>query len=122
MTKRIFVIRHCQANGQQREAELSEEGEKQAYELANFFANKKVERIISSPFLRAKQSIKPLSERLSLDMESDERLSERILSSSNLSDWYEKLKETFEDLELKFAGGESSQEAMNRIVNVIEDV
>ncbi|MED3785804.1 phosphoglycerate mutase family protein [Peribacillus frigoritolerans] len=33
-----------------------------------------------------------------------------------------KLKATFDDLELKFEGGESSKEAMNRIVNVVDEV
>ena len=49
-------------------------------------------------------------------------MSERILSTTDLPDWYEKLKETFNDAELKFEGGESSLEAMNRIVNVVDDV
>src|SRR5699024_2182550 len=52
----------------------------------------------------------------------DERLAERVLSSINLPDWYEKLQETFINKELRFTGGESSQEAMNRIVNVIEEI
>ena len=47
-----------------------------------------------------------------LEVEIDERLSERMLSSVSLSDWLEKLEATFYDLDLKFEGGESSKEAM----------
>lgn len=60
--------------------------------------------------------------RLGLDVEIDRRLTERILSTNNLSDWFEKLRNTFEDIELKYEGGESSREAMNRIVEVVEEI
>ena len=38
-----------------------------------------------------------------------------------MPDWYEKLRATFTDMELKFEGGESSNEAMERIVNAVEE-
>ncbi|MEQ2528336.1 histidine phosphatase family protein [Robertmurraya yapensis] len=120
--KYIYLIRHCEADGQAFEATLTETGIKQANDLDNFFVEKRVERIISSPYKRAVQSIQPLAERLKLDIELEDRLTERVLSSKNLPDWYEKLQETFEDFDLKFDGGESSHEAMNRIVEVIEEV
>lgn len=120
--KKIYLIRHCEAEGQAFEAKLTVKGIKQASELETFFVDKRVERIISSPYKRAVQSIQPLSDRLNLEIELDNRLTERVLSSENLPDWYEKLQETFEDLDLKIEGGESSQEAMNRIVEVIEEV
>ncbi|WP_449622427.1 histidine phosphatase family protein [Robertmurraya sp. Marseille-Q9965] len=120
--KKIYLIRHCEAEGQAFEAKLTVKGIKQASELETFFVDKRVERIISSPYKRTVQSIQPLSDRLNLEIELDNRLTERVLSSENLPDWYEKLQETFEDLDLKFEGGESSQEAMNRIVEVIEEV
>src|SRR5699024_2431635 len=40
-------------------------------------------------------------------------------STKTLSDWLEKLKATFEDLNLKFDDGESSLEATERIVEVV---
>lgn len=120
--KKIYLIRHCEAKGQQPEATLTNNGYRQALHLAEFFSNKQVDRIISSPYRRAIESIKPLGYRLNMDIEIDERLTERVLSSENLSDWFEKLRATFWDHELKFDGGESSQEAMNRIVQVIGEI
>lgn len=121
MVKHIYVIRHCEAEGQSPDASLTEQGFLQAEVLAEFFADKKIDRIITSPFLRAMQTIEPLSKRGNITVEIDERLSERILSSSDLLDWYEKLRATFTDMELKFEGGESSNEAMERIVNAVEE-
>ncbi|MGE7595792.1 histidine phosphatase family protein [Peribacillus frigoritolerans] len=122
MLKKIYIIRHCEAQGQPSESQLTEKGSKQAKYLVDFFSDAKIDRIISSPFLRAIQSVEPLSEKTNIKIEIDERLSERTLSTTDLPDWYEKLKATFNDMELKFEGGESSQEAKDRIVNVVEEV
>lgn len=120
--KKIYVIRHCEAQGQPAESPLTEQGFKQAKQLEEFFSDMKIDRILSSPFLRAIQSAEPLSVKRKIKIEIDDRLSERVLSTNDLPDWYEKLKATFEDLELRFEGGESSQEAMDRIVEVVEEV
>ncbi|MFF2445884.1 histidine phosphatase family protein [Neobacillus sp. NPDC058068] len=120
--KRIYLIRHCEAEGQPFEAQLSERGFRQAVELTEFFSTFKIDRIISSPFMRAIQSIQPLAMLLQVPIEEEPRLTERVLSNNNLPDWLEKLSATLDDLDLKFEGGESSREAMQRIVGVVEEV
>ncbi|WP_280771601.1 histidine phosphatase family protein [Salipaludibacillus daqingensis] len=120
--KSIYVIRHCEAEGQPPEAALTEKGFKQAIELATFFNNVKIERIISSPYKRAIQTIQPLAKQLNVEIEINSQLKERVLSADHLPDWFEKLRTTFEDFDLKFKGGESSQEAVIRIMEVIENV
>ncbi|WP_233879812.1 histidine phosphatase family protein [Virgibacillus halodenitrificans] len=121
MNKLIYVVRHCKAEGQEPEAPLTEQGKQQANQLAAFF-HKRPDRIISSPFIRAKQSIDPLATRWGIVIETDQRLAERVLSTEDLPDWFEKLRITFEDLELTYSGGESSNEATQRIVSVIEEL
>jgi 2,3-bisphosphoglycerate-dependent phosphoglycerate mutase len=120
--KKIYVIRHCEAEGQPPEAQLTDIGLKQALDLCEFFSNIKIDRIISSPYKRTIESIQPLAKRLNVEIEIDRKLTERVLSSKNLSDWFEKLRTTFDDIELKFEGGESSLDAMKRIVEVVENV
>lgn len=120
--KKIYIIRHCEAVGQSSEAQLTDKGFKQAFDVSEFFSEIKIDRIISSPFKRAIQSLQPLAMQLNLEIEIDKQLTERVLSTENLSDWLEKLRTTFDDIELKFEGGESSQAAMNRIVEVVEEV
>jgi 2,3-bisphosphoglycerate-dependent phosphoglycerate mutase len=122
LLKKIYLIRHCEAEGQPSEAKLTGRGLKQALELSGFLSDRKIDRIISSPYKRAIQSIQPLARRLTIEIETDELLIERVLSTKNLSDWVEKLKATFDDLELKFEGGESSHDAMKRTVEVVEEV
>ena len=120
--KKIYVIRHCEADGQSPEAQLTDRGLEQALDLSEFFSNIEIDRIISSPYKRAIDSIHPLTKRLNIDVEIDRKLTERILSTENLSEWFEKLRSTFDDIELKFEGGESSREAMKRVVEVVEEV
>lgn len=122
LLKQIYVIRHCEAEGQPPEAPLTAKGMKQALELAEFFSTIEVDRIISSPYKRAMDSIQPLAKNIGVRVEADARLTERILSDHPMPDWFEKLRNTFEDLDLKFEGGESSLEAMNRIVEVVEGI
>ncbi len=121
MGKNIYIIRHCKAEGQPPEAPLTKMGHNQAQQLNDFFSEIMVNRIVSSPFLRAIQSVEPLSHAKSLAIEIDDRLSERRLSTANLPDWQEKLKATFLDLDLTYEGGESSQQATNRAVEVIDE-
>jgi 2,3-bisphosphoglycerate-dependent phosphoglycerate mutase len=120
--KTIYLVRHCAAKGQEPEAELTEAGYAQALELAAFLADKPIDRILSSSYKRAVQTILPLAGRLHMDVEQDERLTERILSAEHLPDWFEKLQETFMDVDLTLPGGESSRQAMKRIASVVEEI
>ena len=122
MKKIIYVVRHCKAEGQPAESPLTSEGNQQAIELVKFFKQVKVDRIISSPFKRAIQSIEPLSKQKQLEVELDTRLEERILCSNDMPEWLEVLIDTYNDLDLKFVGGESSREAMERVTSVIHDI
>ncbi|MEO7909985.1 MAG: histidine phosphatase family protein [Roseiflexaceae bacterium] len=121
MSKTIYIVRHCKAAGQAPDAPLTREGVAQATHLAERLALLPIERIISSPFLRATQSIAPLAQRLGLPIAIDARLAERILSTADLPDWLAALQSTFDDLDRCFEGGESSQTAMQRAVAVVRE-
>ena len=122
MSKKIYLIRHCQATGQPATAELTEVGLKQAEALAKRLNEAGIQRIISSPYRRAIQSIEPFAFQQKIVIETDERLIERKLCEGHLPDWFEKLQETFIDLDLKLTGGESSREAMARGVALIQEL
>ncbi|QGQ96424.1 histidine phosphatase family protein [Paenibacillus psychroresistens] len=118
----IYIVRHCKAEGQSLDANLTDEGYLQADRLATFLFDKKIEMIICSPFARANQSILPLAEKLMIEVDTEERLSERILCTVDHPNWREMLHNTFIDFELCYEGGESSRSAMNRVVSVINDL
>ena len=122
MDKIIYIVRHCSAEGQSAQADLTAEGILQASKLGEFFDGIEADRIISSPFKRARGSAWPIAERKKLHVEVDSRLAERVLSSRDLEDWLMKLEDTFHDLDLKYEGGESSGEAMARASNVVDEL
>lgn len=56
-----------------------------------------------------------------MDVRLDDRLTERILSSHNHPEWRERLRRTYDDLELCYEGGESSRTAMTRAIAVVDE-
>lgn len=120
MDKTVYLVRHCQAAGQELQAELTDEGKEQARELMRFFEKRNIKHIISSPFTRAIQSIQPTAASLGLQVAIDERLAEHKLLSNNLNDWLERFKESVSDGELKMAGGKSSREVAKRGMEVLD--
>lgn len=121
MNKIIYLVRHCQATGQAADAPLTAEGKDQAEALAEFLSDARIGRIVSSPFARAVESIKPLSIRWNFEIKLDARLIEAPLSTINYSDWLDKLRGTFSDFELSFEGGESSRAATTRATAAVGD-
>ncbi|MBY6037900.1 histidine phosphatase family protein [Fictibacillus nanhaiensis] len=119
---KIVIVRHCQAEGQESHAPLTEKGKEQAKELASFLNPYPFDLILSSPFLRAIDTIKPFAEMKQLNIETDDRLKERILSAQHLPDWRNLLKRTYKEEHLTFPGGESTYEAKQRVKSLIKDI
>lgn len=110
----VYLIRHCQAEGQPPEAPLTELGTLQAERLPSFFADRPLNAVVSSPFLRAQLTAEPLARAFGLPVRVDERLMERVLSKEPLEDWRLALQQTYDDGKLRFEGGESAEEAAAR--------
>ncbi|MCP3030765.1 histidine phosphatase family protein [Halobacillus sp. A1] len=121
---KLILVRHSETEGQHEDSPLTKSGVRQAQVLAAFLDNSgyEISRIISSPFLRAIETIKPYAMDKGIEIERDERLEERILSHTPLDDWEEVLYDTFEDPEMKMSGGESSIEAKERALSLIEEL
>lgn len=122
--KKIYFVRHCSAQGQHKDSPLTYKGIEQAERLAKFFQNENIlfDRIISSPYLRAIESIKPYAKEQKVKIEIDDRLKERILSEEPIDDWLEILEQTFENYDFKLSGGESSNEAVQRALELLHEI
>lgn len=112
--KTIYLIRHCESTGQENNASLTNNWIKSSHKLSVFLEDKWIEQIISSPYKRAINSIKPLSEKINIKIELDNNLIEKVLSSEKMDDWMEKLEKSFTDLNIKYKWWESSKEAKKR--------
>jgi 2,3-bisphosphoglycerate-dependent phosphoglycerate mutase len=117
---RVFLLRHCQAEGQAEAAPLTPAGHAQAEVLAGRLAGAGIDRIVASPTLRTRQSVEPLARRLELPVHTDARLAERVLGT-DLPDWRAALRAACLDPELCHPGGESSRAATARGLAALAD-
>lgn len=122
MEKLVYVVRHCEAEGQSPHARLTGHGKAQAEQLVAFFDEIEIDQIIVSPFVRTRCTALPLAESKGLCMEQNSNLTERVLSTRHEEDWLKKLKDSFSNVHLKYKGGESSIEAMTRVYKVVKEL
>jgi 2,3-bisphosphoglycerate-dependent phosphoglycerate mutase len=111
---RVLLIRHCESHGPAPEAPLTDAGHAAARALADFLAAHPVERVVSSPYRRARQTIEPFAARAGLEVELDARWRERQLSPEALPSFRDEVRRTFGDLDHRVPGGESGREALAR--------
>ncbi|HJU81399.1 MAG TPA: NUDIX hydrolase [Acidimicrobiia bacterium] len=81
-TGTLFLVRHGVAGSRSdwkkddRLRPLSNRGEKQALGLARTLAIHPIDRILTSPYLRCRQTVKPLADKLGIEIEEREELAE----------------------------------------------
>jgi 2,3-bisphosphoglycerate-dependent phosphoglycerate mutase len=119
--RRVIIVRHAAASGQAADAALTAAGQRQASMLAELLSSLCVERVICSPLLRAIQSVEPFCARARVQFEVEPRLCERVLSPHDLPDWREHLRRSFEDLDYRLEDGESSRDAQQRGMQVVQE-
>lgn len=108
---------------------LTVKGKVQAEQTAEALANLKIDKIVSSPLLRAKQTAEAICHRTKSKFEIDEGLREINVGDLELSPPTDKARKYFFEiinewnsgnLEKRFAGGESGRELIERFHSVIK--
>ena len=118
----LYLVRHCQSSAQAPDAPLTALGHQQADHLATWLLPRGIARIVSSSYLRARQSVEPLARQLGLPVETDDRLIERMLSPEPLDDWLDRLRAAWDDHDLALPGGESGRQATARGMAALEEI
>lgn len=113
--RRLILVRHCQASGQEPDAALTDNGRRQAEALRDFLMEQPIDRIVTSEYRRARQSAEPLAAALGLTPRIDVRLNERALTTALIGNWRDVLRDSFDDPDLRGPGGESAREASIRV-------
>lgn len=116
---RVLLIRHCQSAwaGPGIEPELSEEGHRQAQYLATWLADRGIDRVVSSPYQRAIDTVLPFAKTAGLEVEIDERLGERVLGGGTFAteaERWEAVRLAMVDRQLRHEGGETGLEVTAR--------
>ncbi|MGH0035665.1 MAG: histidine phosphatase family protein [Myxococcota bacterium] len=118
----LLLIRHCEATGQEPEAPLSPKGQMQAADLARRLTHEPIGHIATSPYLRAQQTISPLSFQLGLTAHADPRLVEHHLAFPPVPEWREWVARSFKDPDIRAPGGDAPIETLARGLAALDDV
>jgi len=121
MSGGTLLIRHAKATGQAPDAPLTPDGTQAAARLAEALAEAGITRIVSSPWRRAVDTARPLAQRLGLEVETDARLTERVLSGRDLPYWRPVLRASFRLPALCLPGGESGRTARARALAALQN-
>ncbi len=131
--KKIYLIRHGETEANKKgifrgrlDLPLSERGKTQAKELKNYFKDKKIEFVFSSPLIRAYETAKIAFDGLTIEKE-------ELLNNIDLGEWSGKEKSYIKEKEprlwqmwttkpekMVFPGGESLENVYERVYRLKE--
>lgn len=118
----LLLIRHCETTGQAQEAPLSPRGRVQAAQLAKRLAHEPIDRIVTSPALRARKTASPLVAQLGLTLHCDPRLAEHRLASPPVPEWRSWVARAFTASGVRAPGGDAPAETLARGLAALHDV
>jgi 2,3-bisphosphoglycerate-dependent phosphoglycerate mutase len=124
----LLLVRHAQAlpNGtpgwEERDDErpLSEDGLRQADDLALELDPYGLSAIYSSPYARALQTVEPIARRRQMSVQVLADLRERRLTEALRDDWHEVLARSWTDPDYALPGTESGRAAQRRGIGVLD--
>ena len=116
----LILVRHAQSAPDpalpERDWPLSEAGKRQAADLAPVLAELGVDALVSSPYLRAIETLRPYADHAGLEIAVDEDLRERALGRwmDDIADAEEAVRRMHADLDFEREGGESGRACIAR--------
>ena len=112
--KKFILLRHCKAemSGEDHLRKLDSEGIVQSVSVCEKLEKmvKKDVKIYSSPFIRAVETVKPLADKLKIDIIQSDELKEIKIGKSEKLTKHEIINEMWKDKEFKVDNGESQIE------------
>ncbi|MEM9431726.1 MAG: histidine phosphatase family protein [Pseudomonadota bacterium] len=116
----IYAVRHADATGQAPDAALSAAGRRAVEALVPVLARREIRRVVSSPHLRARETVAPFAASAGLAIAEDARLREREHGAVPEGRWAEEAEILFGDWDAEPWGGESLAAAAARGAAAIE--
>lgn len=120
----IYLIRHARpnvANHDDRTRELSREGLRDRMALVRYFADRPLDAVLSSPYRRAVETVRPLAAAHGLTIETVWDFREREGGGDGWMEDYEGFcRKQWSDFHYKLPGGESLAEVQRRTMAALE--
>ncbi|MCP2036697.1 histidine phosphatase family protein [Planococcus liqunii] len=124
MQTHLYLVRHAHSDytPDEKSRPLSPKGAKDARKVAVVLSKEGVDRVISSPYKRAIQTVEGISREINPEINQWEGFRERLLSTGPVADFQAAVAKVWEEEHFAFEGGESNQQARARGVKEIKKV
>ncbi|MBN8210460.1 histidine phosphatase family protein [Bacillus sp. NTK071] len=120
----IYLVRHAHSTYTPDEygRELSQKGREDQKRLTNVMKNVKIDAVLSSPYMRAIQTVEGLAENNGLEIQLIEEFKERVLSQEPVDNFDNAIEAVWRDEAFHLPGGESNERARLRGVQACKEV
>lgn len=130
METTILMVRHAESPfilGEERTRGLSNKGKVDAKKIAKALLSRNIDVIVSSPYIRAIETVQGLADAREMNIKTIENLRERQLKGAyrlSAEEIDEAIKKSFNDLDYFLDDGESIRDVQNRaipeVINLLE--
>lgn len=121
----VYFVRHAEPNYSNRndfERELTEKGMMDRELVTQYLSDKNIDVVISSPYKRAVDTIKPFAKMFEHEIEIIDDFRERRVDSSWIEDYKAFSKAQWADFSYKLADGEALGEVQERNIAALFDI
>ncbi|SFG17334.1 histidine phosphatase family protein [Sporolactobacillus nakayamae] len=120
----IYFVRHAKSDFRihnDRLRPLTEKGIEDRELVTNYLCNQHVDQVLSSPYLRAVDTVKQLADLKKLPIDRIEDFRERNVGQW-VHDFHTYTKQQWNDFRFKLTGGESLGEVQTRVIRVLNQI
>ncbi len=121
----VYFIRHAESDYAVHDdlnRPLTTKGEKDALNVADYLEAKGIEAVLSSPYKRAIDTVKPFADRVNLNIELVHDFRERKVDNCWIDDFNQFTKNQWEDFNYKLSNGECLKEVQQRNIKALKEI
>lgn len=121
----VYFVRHAEPdynNHDDINRPLTEKGKMDTKLVSMYLRDKEIHEVLSSPFIRAIDTLKDYADEVGLNIKIIHEFRERRIDSVWIEDFHSFTKKQWEDFDYKLSGGESLREVQNRNIDALNKV
>lgn len=121
----VYFIRHAEPDYSNHDdflRPLTDKGLKDRIKVTNYLLDKKIDIILSSPYMRSVDTVADFAENVGLNIEIIDDFRERKIDSVWIEDFNAFCKKQWDDFNYKLKDGESLNEVQGRNIRALEQV
>lgn len=121
----VYFVRHAEpdySNHNDRLRKLTPKGLEDSRSVTSFLSDKKIDRIFSSPYRRAIDTIKDFADKNKMPIHIVDDFRERKVAAAWIDDFESFCKSQWDDFNFKLSGGESLAEVQSRNIQALKKI